>query len=143
MNLPIWLTMTHTGGIAFRHFMHYGEVYRHRGYRYYISKWLGKLFILSNEDYYDRLSYLTVPAIILILGAFVLPLIPERIRSSAFIVFPLIALGILWSLPDGSLIQLPFASYELHLLTVDGTESHFWNHFCAHHHHWWRVCLPY
>ncbi|MEX2347915.1 MAG: Na(+)/H(+) antiporter subunit D [Balneolaceae bacterium] len=62
---------------------------------------------------------LTIPAIILILGAFVLPLIPERARSSAFIVFPLAALGILWSLPEGSLIQVPFASYELHLLTVD------------------------
>ncbi|MAO65980.1 MAG: Na(+)/H(+) antiporter subunit D [Balneola sp.] len=65
------------------------------------------------------LELLTVPAVILILGAFLLPLIPERIRSSAFIVFPLVALGVLWSLPEGSLIQVPFASYELHLLTVD------------------------
>ncbi|MFP8487811.1 Na(+)/H(+) antiporter subunit D [Gracilimonas sp. Q87] len=65
------------------------------------------------------LELLTVPAVILILGAFVLPLIPERVRSSAFIVFPLAALGVLWSLPEGSLLQVPFASYELHLLTVD------------------------
>ncbi|MFH5830782.1 Na(+)/H(+) antiporter subunit D [Halalkalibaculum sp. DA384] len=62
---------------------------------------------------------LTVPAIILILGAFLLPLIPKRLRSSSFILFPLIALGVLWTLPEGSLLQLPFASYELHLLTVD------------------------
>ncbi|MDZ7690575.1 MAG: Na(+)/H(+) antiporter subunit D [Balneolaceae bacterium] len=62
---------------------------------------------------------LTVPGIILIIGAFLLPLIPERARSSAFIVFPLAALGVLWSLPEGSLLQLPFASYELQLLTVD------------------------
>ncbi|SMO37917.1 Na(+)/H(+) antiporter subunit D [Gracilimonas mengyeensis] len=62
---------------------------------------------------------LTVPAIILILGALLLPLIPERIRSSAFLLFPLAALGVLWSLPEGSLLQLPFASYELHLLQVD------------------------
>lgn len=62
---------------------------------------------------------LTIPAIILILGAFVLPLIPKRLRSSAFILFPVIALGVLWSLPEGSHIQLPFASYELHLLAVD------------------------
>ncbi len=62
---------------------------------------------------------LTVPAIILILGAFLLPLIPERLRSSAFILFPLMALGVVWTLPEGSLLQLPFASYELQLLTVD------------------------
>lgn len=62
---------------------------------------------------------LTVPAIILIIGAFLLPLLPERARSSAFLLFPLAALGILWTLPEGSLIQLPFASYELQLLTVD------------------------
>ncbi|MDZ7658634.1 Na(+)/H(+) antiporter subunit D [Fodinibius sp.] len=63
---------------------------------------------------------LSIPAIILILGAFLLPLIPERLRSSAFILFPLIALGILWNLPEGGLLQLPFASYELQLLAVDG-----------------------
>ncbi|MDZ7681470.1 MAG: proton-conducting transporter membrane subunit [Fodinibius sp.] len=62
---------------------------------------------------------LSVPAIILILGAFLLPLLPERTRSSAFVLFPLIALGVLWTLPEGSLVQLPFASYDLHLLTVD------------------------
>jgi multicomponent Na+:H+ antiporter subunit D len=62
---------------------------------------------------------LSVPAIILILGAFLLPLIQERMRSSAFVLFPIVALGVLWTLPEGSLVQLPFASYELHLLTVD------------------------
>lgn len=62
---------------------------------------------------------LTVPAIILILGAFLLPLIPKYLRSSSFILFPLVALGVLWTLPDGNLLQLPLASYELHLLTVD------------------------
>ena len=63
---------------------------------------------------------LSVPAIILILGAFLLPLIPERIRNSAFVLFPLIALGLIWTFPEGSLVQLPFASYELQLLAVDG-----------------------
>lgn len=62
---------------------------------------------------------LTVPGIILIIGALLLPLLPERTRSSAFLLFPLAALGILWTLPEGSLLQLPFASYELQLLTVD------------------------
>lgn len=63
---------------------------------------------------------ISIPAIILILGALVLPLIPERVRSAAFITFPLIALGILWNLPDGDLLQVSFASYELQLLSVDG-----------------------
>lgn len=63
---------------------------------------------------------ISIPAVILILGALVLPLIPERARSAAFITFPLIALGILWNLPEGNLLQLSFASYELELLAVDG-----------------------
>lgn len=62
---------------------------------------------------------LSVPAVILILGAVVLPLIPERARNSAFILFPSIALFLVWTLPEGSLLQTSFASYELHLLSVD------------------------
>jgi multicomponent Na+:H+ antiporter subunit D len=63
---------------------------------------------------------LSIPAIILILGAFVLPLLPERIRSTAFITFPLLALAMVWTMPEGNLLQTPFASYELQLLAVDG-----------------------
>jgi multicomponent Na+:H+ antiporter subunit D len=62
---------------------------------------------------------ISIPAIILILGALVIPLVPKRARSAAFIIFPIIALGILWSLPDGDLLPVSFASYELQLLTVD------------------------
>lgn len=63
---------------------------------------------------------LSVPAIILILGALVLPLIPERLRSTAFITFPVIALAMIWTMPEGNLLQASFASYELELLVVDG-----------------------
>jgi len=63
---------------------------------------------------------ISIPAIVLILGSLVLPLIPQRVRSAAFITFPLIALGILWNLPEGDLLQVSFASYELQLLSVDG-----------------------
>ncbi len=66
------------------------------------------------------LELLSVPAVILILGAFVLPLIPERIRSTAFITFPLVALAMVWTMPEGNLLQVLFASYELELLAVDG-----------------------
>lgn len=66
------------------------------------------------------LELLTIPAVILILGALLLPLLPERMRSGMFIIFPLTALWILWNLPEGNLLQVSFASYELQLLAVDG-----------------------
>jgi multicomponent Na+:H+ antiporter subunit D len=66
------------------------------------------------------LELLTIPAVILILGAFLLPLMPERMRSGMFILFPIIALWLLWNLPEGNLLQVSFASYELELLAVDG-----------------------
>lgn len=61
----------------------------------------------------------TIPAVILIAGAFILPLLPRQTRGAAFILFPTIALGILWMLPEGSLLQSTLANYELHLLKVD------------------------
>lgn len=64
-------------------------------------------------------EFLIIPAVILIAGAFILPLIPQRTRGIAFILFPLITLGVLWTLPEGNLLQAPFASYELQLLKVD------------------------
>ncbi len=65
------------------------------------------------------IDFLTIPAIILLVGAFILPLLPQKVRAGAFVLFPLIALGIIWTLPDGSLIEASLASYELHLLEVD------------------------
>lgn len=65
------------------------------------------------------LELLSVPAVILILGALVLPLLPERIRSTVFIIFPLVALAMVWTMPEGNLLQASFASYELELLSVD------------------------
>lgn len=62
---------------------------------------------------------LTIPAVILIIGAFLLPIIPQKLRSSLFIVFPVIGLAMLFLLPNGNLIQAPFASYELQLLNID------------------------
>jgi len=66
------------------------------------------------------LELFSIPAVILILGAFVLPLLPKSVRSSAFITFGLIALAMVWTMPEGNLLQVPFASYELDLLVVDG-----------------------
>ncbi|MDR9419180.1 Na(+)/H(+) antiporter subunit D [Gracilimonas sp.] len=66
------------------------------------------------------LELLSVPAVILILGAFVLPLLPERARNTAFLIFPIMALALIWTMPEGNLLQTSFASYELELLAVDG-----------------------
>lgn len=64
-------------------------------------------------------DYLMIPAVILAIGTFLLPLLPKRIRSAAFVVFPLIALGAIWTFPEGNFLQVTYAEYELHLLTVD------------------------
>lgn len=61
----------------------------------------------------------TIPAVAVLLGAFVLPLLPRRTRSAAFIAFPLAALVLLWMLPAGDHVQIAFATYELHPLKVD------------------------
>lgn len=66
------------------------------------------------------LELLSIPAVILILGALLLPLLPKSARSSAFILFGGIALAMIWTMPEGNLLQIPFASYQLDLLAVDG-----------------------
>ena len=64
-------------------------------------------------------DFFTIPAVILIAGAFILPFLPQKIRGSVFILFPIIALGTLWMLPEGTLLKGTLANYELHLLKVD------------------------
>lgn len=58
-------------------------------------------------------DFLYIPAVVMIFGAFVLSLLPEKTRASVFLVFPLAALGILWQLPDNYTLTLSFGSYEL------------------------------
>lgn len=60
-----------------------------------------------------------IPAVVMILGAFILPLLPEKTRSSAFLVFPLIALVSLWQYPNDFSLSLHFGSYELIPVYVD------------------------
>lgn len=59
------------------------------------------------------------PVFYMIAGAFLLPLIPKGFRSVAFIIFPMIALAVIWSFPDGYLIKTSFVGYELILCEVD------------------------
>jgi multicomponent Na+:H+ antiporter subunit D len=59
------------------------------------------------------------PAIIFILGAILLPLLPRRFRSIGYLVFPLLALVILLRLQAGATLTVPFLNYELVLCRVD------------------------
>lgn len=58
------------------------------------------------------------PVFYMIAGAFLLPLMPKSIRSAALLIFPLIALSVIWAFPDGYLIKTSFVGYELILCEV-------------------------
>lgn len=62
---------------------------------------------------------LFMPAIILIVGAFIINVLPQKIRASAFLVFPLAALAIIWQFPDEYSLTMSFGNYELVLMYVD------------------------
>lgn len=59
------------------------------------------------------------PALVLFVGAAILSVVPDKYRSSAFLVFPALALFAVFSMPDGYTLSIPFASYELTPVNVD------------------------
>jgi len=59
------------------------------------------------------------PAVILIVGAIVLPLLPRKIRSAAYLLFPLLAFVVIVNLDVGACLVIPVLSYDLVLLQVD------------------------
>ncbi len=59
------------------------------------------------------------PALILIAGAVLLPLLPRRIRSAAFLIFPVLAFLWLLSLHPGDSLTIPFLTYNLMVTRVD------------------------
>ena len=62
---------------------------------------------------------LTIPGVILIIGAFILPLLPEKLRSSVFLLFPIAALTFVIIRPDGYSVSGMIGNYELMLMEVD------------------------
>lgn len=60
------------------------------------------------------------PALGLIAGAVLLPLLPQRARSAAFLVFPLLTFGWLLRLGPGDTLTVPFLDYVLVPTRVDG-----------------------
>jgi multicomponent Na+:H+ antiporter subunit D len=53
------------------------------------------------------------------MGAVLLPVVPRALRSAAFLIFPLVALVVIWTLPAGSQISVEFMRYRLILSEVD------------------------
>src|SRR5690554_2046470 len=65
------------------------------------------------------IELLYFPALILILGALFISILPEKIRPIAFIVFPVLALTVVFSVPNGFSLTADFASYQLSLVQID------------------------
>lgn len=59
------------------------------------------------------------PAVLLILGALVLPFLPRRIRPSAFLLFPALGLLLLSYSDPGARLVVPFLDFELVVYRVD------------------------
>lgn len=62
------------------------------------------------------------PGFILILGAFILPLLEGKARYAAVLILPLLTLAMVWIVPDGSSAFFQFMDYELEPLrsTAEG-----------------------
>ncbi|MEQ9824494.1 MAG: Na(+)/H(+) antiporter subunit D [Puniceicoccaceae bacterium] len=54
-----------------------------------------------------------LPALPLLIGAIVMALLPKRLRSPAFLFFPLVTLAVVWTTPLGSVLQHNFLGYDL------------------------------
>jgi len=58
------------------------------------------------------------PAVFMIAGAFILPVLPKNLRAGIFLIFPLVSLIVIWFMPDGYLLKTSFLGYELILCEV-------------------------
>ena len=64
-------------------------------------------------------SVVVPPAIILIFGGLLLPLLPVRWRPLALLTLPLITLYLIWQVPDGVALKVGFLGYDLALVQGD------------------------
>ncbi|MEW6168267.1 MAG: Na(+)/H(+) antiporter subunit D [Pseudomonadota bacterium] len=70
------------------------------------------------------------PAWLLLAGAALVPLLPERLRGAGSLVLPLAALWLVVQLPDGAGASVALAGLELQLLRVDALARLFAGIFC-------------
>jgi multicomponent Na+:H+ antiporter subunit D len=61
-------------------------------------------------------SWLVPPGLVLVAGGLVLPLLSARLRTVLLIALPLLTLALVWNVPDGPVLQVPFLGYELTLV---------------------------
>ena len=59
------------------------------------------------------------PALVMVLGALLIPFIPKKMRSAAFMFFPFATLLYVWTLPVGTTLVAHVMNYELILCRVD------------------------
>ncbi len=58
-------------------------------------------------------SILASPALILIIAGLLLPLLPATLRSLALLAAPLVALLMVWQVPDGTVVTVSYLGFEL------------------------------
>ena len=59
------------------------------------------------------------PGVVLILGAFLLPFVQGRVREAVALLLPLVTLALVWQVPDGVAVSVPFLDYQLHPVKGD------------------------
>lgn len=59
------------------------------------------------------------PGLVLIVGGVLLPFLRGSLRSIALIALPLVTLVLVWNVPDGPVLQVPFLGYDLILVKGD------------------------
>jgi len=64
-------------------------------------------------------SVVIPPALLLIAGGLILPLLSERLRWAVLLVVPLCTLYLVWQVPDGVSLRTAFLGYELALVKGD------------------------
>jgi multicomponent Na+:H+ antiporter subunit D len=75
-------------------------------------------------------DWIMVPAFPLVAGAFLLILLPGRLRSVAFLIFPLLSLTTMWLLPEGFRIPAVFVGQDIILCELDRLSRLFGTVFC-------------
>jgi len=64
-------------------------------------------------------SFIIPPFVFMIAGALILPILPARLRSSAFLLWPALSLVMIWATPEGEVISYSMAGYTLILSSFD------------------------
>jgi multicomponent Na+:H+ antiporter subunit D len=61
-------------------------------------------------------SWMVPPGLVLVAGGLVLPFLGARLRTVLLIALPLLTLALVWNVPDGPVLKVPFLGYDLTLV---------------------------